>query len=164
MAVNYTTGTVYLSSSRIMSVFGPDFVSQNQVYTATGLTGSNPAGGLAFSPITFEDNDDTVGGEGIPLGTDHWPVERGTVRGIDVDESTGVVYIVTGTVILDNDGDGSTTYYGGVWTYNPAGGAITKLFQQNGATGPVGLLYYIEVDRADRALLRARRNRHQREQ
>ena len=43
----------------------------------------------------------------------------------------------------------SPPYYGGIYKYDldrERRGAVTTLFQQNGSTGPVGLLYYIEVD------------------
>ncbi|QAY77378.1 tandem-95 repeat protein [Sphingosinicella sp. BN140058] len=149
LTINYATGTVYLGSSSVTSVFGSDMIDTNRVFVATGLTGSNAANSLSFSQINWGANgDSSVGGEGNPLPNDSWPVERGTVRGVDVDPVTGKLYIVTGTVILDNDGNGLTTYYGGVWVYDPSNGSVTNLYTQNGSTGPVGLLYYIEVDNA----------------
>jgi hypothetical protein len=144
-AIDFKTGTVYLGNSSV-TVFGDgfaDMVDSNRVFRATGLTPTTNS--LTFAPIQFAQNDNNVGPEPSPLGPDHWPVERGTIRGIDVDESTGNLYIVTGTVILDNAGDGNTKYFGGVWMVTP-GGTITNLYTQNGTSGPVGILYYIDVD------------------
>ncbi|PSJ38892.1 tandem-95 repeat protein [Allosphingosinicella deserti] len=149
LTINYATGTVYLGSSSVTSVFGTDVIDTNRVFVASGLTGSNAANSLSFSQINFGANGDTsVGGEGGELGNDSWPVERGSIRGVDVDPITGRLYIVTGTVNLDNDGNGVTTYRGGVWVYDPSNGSVTNLYTQNGSTGPLGLLYYIEVDNA----------------
>jgi Ca2+-binding RTX toxin-like protein len=148
MSINYATGTVYLGNSVVDSVFGSDYITRNQVFVgAVNGTGTNAANSVTFTAINWGTQGDTaIGGEGSPLGNTHWPVERGSIRGIDVNEANGHLYIVTGTVILDNDGNGLTTYRGGVWTYNPSTGAVTNLYTQNGSTGPVGLLYYIDVD------------------
>ncbi|HEY0150072.1 MAG TPA: FG-GAP-like repeat-containing protein [Allosphingosinicella sp.] len=148
MSINYTTGKVYLGNSVIDSVFTADAISKNQVFVGTiNSTGTNAANSVAFTAIQWGAYGDTaIPGEGSPLGNGHWPVERGTIRGIEIDESTGNLYIVTGTVILDNDGNGPTKYFGGVWMYNPTSGVVTNLYTQNGTNGPVGLLYYIDVD------------------
>ncbi|HKH03114.1 MAG TPA: hypothetical protein VKB08_20685, partial [Bradyrhizobium sp.] len=60
--------------------------------------------------LPFNPDDAGLGPEGSPLSGEAWPVERGTIRGIDIDPVNQVAYIVTGTVILDNDGNGLTTY------------------------------------------------------
>ncbi|HKE60333.1 MAG TPA: Ig-like domain-containing protein [Pyrinomonadaceae bacterium] len=156
--IDYAHGEVYLGSSRITSVFGSDVVTKNYIYRATGLTSASAT--LTFSQLPFnpDDNDpgppnhaDTVGFVG--LAGEAWPVERGTVRGVDVDPVNRVLYLVTGSVRVDTSaaGDGSefTTYLGGVWAYNLVSnpnGDVSLVYQQNGSTGPVGLLYYMEVD------------------
>ena len=84
---------------------------------------------------------------------DGFPAELGTIRGLDYDPTTNTLYISTGTVNLDNssaqDGSEIQTYYGGVFSYaltgNP-GGSYTTIYQQDGSSGPVGLLGFIEVD------------------
>ena len=149
VTIDYAHGEVYLGSSSVTSFFGSDFVDTNYIYKATGLTAGSSS--LTFNQLPFSPDDADMGPEGSPLGGEAWPVERGTIRGVDVDPVNHVLYIVTGSVILDNDGDGFTTYYGGVWKYNldgNAAGTVTNLYTQDGSTGPVGLLYYIEVDPA----------------
>jgi Ca2+-binding RTX toxin-like protein len=162
--IDYVHGQVLLGSSHVTSFFGSDVVDKNYVYTATGLTPSTGAGGLSFSHLVFNPDDDDSGGINHPpapnfppLTNEAWPVERGTIRGIDIDPVSQIAYIVTGTVIADTSaaGDGSqlTTYYGGVYSYdlnttNNPNGDVTTLFTQDGTNGPVGLMYYIEVDHA----------------
>jgi Ca2+-binding RTX toxin-like protein len=153
--IDYVHGTVLLGSSSVTSVFGQDVIDTNVIYRATGLTAGSSS--LTFSELPFNPDDAGLGGEGSPLGGESWPVERGTIRGIDIDPVTQIAYIVTGSVILDNDGNGNTTYFGGIYSYaltgNPTG-TVTTLYTQTGlpgspsGTGPSGLLYYIEVDPA----------------
>ncbi|MDF2464005.1 MAG: tandem-95 repeat protein [Ramlibacter sp.] len=153
--IDYTNGEVYLGSSRVSSFFGQDFVEKNYVYKATGLTSGSSS--LSFSQLAFNPDDDDATAPNdadiIPMTGEAWPAELGTIRGIDVDPTGRFLYIVTGTVILDTssaqDGSQMTTFYGGIYKYALTGnpnGDVTTLFQQNGTIGPVGLLYYIEVD------------------
>jgi hypothetical protein len=153
--VDYTNGEVYLGSSSVTTFFGQDIVDTNYIFKATGLTSGSSS--LTFSQLPFnpDDNDATAPNNANIAGLtgEAWPVERGTIRGVDVDPTGRVLYIVTGTVILDSsaaqDGSQMTTYYGGIYKYALTGnpnGDVTTLFQQNGSTGPVGLLYYVEVD------------------
>ncbi len=160
MAIDYTRGEVFVAVSQITSGFGSDFIDNNYVYRATAPGGT--AAGLAstatltFTTIPFSPNDSGFGTEGGPLGGNAFPVERGNIKGLDVDPVTHALVIVTGSVILDNDGNGLTTYNGGIYRYaldaNPTG-TYTTLYQQTGTpgaagTGPRGLLYYVEVDAA----------------
>jgi hypothetical protein len=147
VAIDYAAGIVFLGSSVVASASGVDTIQTNRVFTAAGLAASLTGNVLVFAPVPFTDNDTTIMGEGSSLGVDHWPVERGAITGIDVDPVTHIVYIATRTVVLDNDSDGSTIRYGGIWSYDPAGGgAVTNLYTQDGSSGPLGRLSYIEVD------------------
>jgi hypothetical protein len=153
--IDYTNGEVYLGSSSVTTFFGQDIVDTNYIYKATGLTSSSSS--LTFSQLPFNPDDDDAGAPNdadiFAMTGEAWPAERGTIRGVDVDPTGRVLYIVTGTVILDSstaqDGSQMTTYYGGVYKYeltSNAAGNVTTLFQQDGTNGPVGLMYYIEVD------------------
>ena len=160
MAIDYTRGEVFVAVSQITSGFGTDIIDQNYIYRATA-PGGNAAGlasaaSLTFTTLPFSPNDTVQTGEGGPLAGNAFPVERGNVKGIDVDPVTHALIIVTGSVILDNDGNGNTTYNGGIYRYlldaNPTG-IYTTLYQQTGTpgaagTGPRGLLYYVEADAA----------------
>ncbi len=153
--IDYTNGEVYLGSSSVTTFFGQDIVDTNYIFKATGLTSASTT--LTFSQLPFNPDDDDVAAPNdpdiFPMSGEAWPAERGTIRGVDIDPTGRFLYIVTGTVILDSstaqDGSQMTTYYGGIYKYaltsNP-NGDVTTLFQQNGSTGPVGLLYYVEVD------------------
>jgi hypothetical protein len=157
MAIDYVHGTVLLGTSRIIAVFGTDVVEQNYVYRATGLTAGSAS--LTFTELPFNPDDNDAGGPNnanIPgLPGEAWPVERGTIQGIDIDEVTQIAYIITGAVSLDvsaaQDGSQMQSFPGGIYSYalvgNPNGDVVT-LFTQNFATGPVGLMDYIEVDHA----------------
>ncbi|MBC7604892.1 MAG: hypothetical protein H7255_19820, partial [Ramlibacter sp.] len=159
--IDYTRGEVYLGTSGVTSFFGSDIVDNNYVYKATGLAANGSSTSLTFANLAFSPDDDDVGGinnanmaaNGLALPGEAWPVELGTIRGVDVDPVSHDLYIVTGTVIVDTsaalDGSQMTTYYGGVYRYDldsNASGVVTQLFKQNGSAGPVGLMYYIEVD------------------
>jgi hypothetical protein len=153
--IDYAHGEVYLGSSRVTSFFGTDAVSKNYIYKATGLTSASST--LTFSQLPFSPDDAGVGAPNDPdippLTGEAWPVELGTIRGVDVDPVNRVLYFTTGSVILDvgpdQDGTHPHTFYGGVYKYELTGnpnGVVTQLFLQDGVNGPPGLLYYIEVD------------------
>ncbi|PSJ38887.1 tandem-95 repeat protein [Allosphingosinicella deserti] len=154
VTIDYLHGEVYLASSVVDSFFGVDFVQDNFVYQATGLTASSSS--LAFNQLVFEPDDGAYGDPDIPPIPGGFPVEHGTIRGIDIDPVTRTLYITTGTVNVDSSTDQDfseiTTYPGGIFSYavtaNPAG-AYTTVFQQDGVNGPTGQLYYAEVDGAD---------------
>lgn len=152
VAIDYERGNVFLGSSSVSSFFGMDFVTTNYIFTASGLTPASTS--LTFSELPFNPDDTDFGDPDIfPVPGEAFPAERGTIRGLDIDQATGTLYISTGTVNLDTstDQDGSEiqTFWGGVYAYetvgNPAGNYST-LFVQDGVNGPVGLLYYIDVD------------------
>ena len=80
MTINYATGTVYLGSSSVTSVFGSDAIDSNRVFVATGLTGSNGANSLTFTKINWGANGNSSVGpepEGfMPLSNLDWPEEK----------------------------------------------------------------------------------------
>ncbi|QAY77373.1 tandem-95 repeat protein [Sphingosinicella sp. BN140058] len=153
VTIDYVHGEVYLASSRVDSFFGVDFVEDNFIYQATGLSAASTS--LAFNPLVFSPNDAAYGDPDIPVIPGAFPVEHGTIRGIDIDPVTRTLYITTGTVNVDSSTDQDfseiTTYYGGIFSYSVAAnpsGAYGTVFQQDGVNGPTGQLYYTEVDPA----------------
>jgi VCBS repeat-containing protein len=155
IAIDYDSGTVYLASSYVDRVGGDDFVPNNRVFTATAgsaaALASAGTNGLVFVPLPFLENDTTFGHPNVPSnGLDHWPKEKGAVVGIDVDPDTDILYIATRTLVLDTsaaqDNSELTTFYGGVFRYDPATATLTELFRQDGSNGPLGTLSYIEAD------------------
>lgn len=153
VTIDYVHGEVYLASSRVESFFGVDFVEDNFIYQATGLSAA--ATSLSFNPLVFSPDDSAYGDPDIPAIPGAFPVEHGTIRGIDIDPVTRTLYITTGTVNIDSSTDQDfseiTTYYGGIFSYSVAAnpsGAYGTVFQQDGVNGPTGQLYYTEVDPA----------------
>jgi VCBS repeat-containing protein len=153
-AIDFVHGEVYLASSTVYSDFGVDTVASNSIYRAIGLTPATTS--LSFAALPFSPDDAAYGDPDVPaLPAGSMPIELGTIRGLDIDPVTRTLYISTGTVNIDTSSDQDwseiTTFYGGVHSYaltgNPSG-TITTLFQQDGVSGPLGLLYYIEVDPA----------------
>jgi hypothetical protein len=152
LSIDFATGNVFLGSSAVFSFFGMDFVEDNYIYRASGLTPSSTS--LSFSTVPFSPNDSAFGDPDVPaVPGDGFPAELGTIRGMDYDPLTQTLYISTATVTLDTssaqDGSELTTYYGGVYAYATTGnptGAYTIVYQQDGSTGPVGQLGFIEVD------------------
>ena len=155
ISIDYATGTVWLASSYTERVGDDDFLPSNRILSASAgsAAGLNGAGALVFAPVLFAENDTTFGDPDVPSnGLDHWPKEKGAVVGVDVDPASGAVFIVTRTVSLDTstaqDGSEITTFYGGVFRYDPAAATVTELFRQDGVAGPLGELSYIEADAA----------------
>jgi Ca2+-binding RTX toxin-like protein len=152
IAIDFATGDVYLASSRTDSFFGQDIVEDNYIYHASGLTPASTS--LTFTTLPFGPDDAAFGDPDIPpVPGNGFPQELGAIRGLDYDPVTHTLYISTASVALDTstDQDGSeiTTYYGGVFSYQTTGngsGAYTTIYQQDGVTGPVGSLGFIEVD------------------
>jgi hypothetical protein len=155
ISIDYASGTVWLASSYVDRVGDDDFVPSNRVFSATAgsAAGLAVAGGLIFAPVLFAENDTTFGDPDVPSnGLDHWPKEKGAVVGVDVNPASGAVFIVTRTVALDTsaaqDNSELTTFYGGVFRYDPAAATLTEMFRQDGVNGPIGELSYIEADAA----------------
>ncbi|HYJ52639.1 MAG TPA: hypothetical protein VEW04_05655, partial [Allosphingosinicella sp.] len=152
IAIDFASGDVWLASSRVASFFGQDIVEDNFIYHASGLTPASVS--LAFTKLAFSPNDTAFGDPDVPpVPGNAFPQELGVIRGLDYDPVTHKLYISTATVTLDTstDQDGSefTTYYGGVFSYQTTGnpsGAYTTIYQQDGTSGPIGLLGFIEVD------------------
>jgi VCBS repeat-containing protein len=167
VAIDFATGDVYLSSTRVVSSFGVDTVSKNFVYHLRGLTAasgtnaftfgaanSGTASLLAFTPDDDQYNPDP-GTTASPAATANepyfFPVEHGTIDGLAIDTATHTLYFSTGSVAFDNDGDGLNPIIelGGVFSYaltgNPTG-AYGTVYQQTASGGPQGLLGDLEVD------------------
>ncbi len=158
IAIDFTRGEVFVTTSVVDSVFTSDLITQNYIRRASAgsAAGLASATSLTFTALPFNPDDTGVGGEDGPLPGEAFPVELGLLRGIDVDPVSHQLFFTTGSVILDNAGDGNITYTGGVYRYAldaNATGNYTELFRQSGTpgqagTGPRGLLFRIEADAA----------------
>jgi hypothetical protein len=172
MAVDFTTGHIYLSSTRVGASSGGDVVSKNFIYDLSGLTSSSGAGAFTMNGTTntgtarllpFVQNDDAynpvAGTTSSPATSSNqayfFAQELGTLDGLAIDPTTHTLYFSTGEILFDHDGDGDSTdtiYEGGVvasyaLTGNPTG-AITVLFQQPAqSSGAIpGLMGDLEID------------------
>lgn len=171
--IDFATGTVYLSSHRVVAALDGDAVSRNYVYKITGLTPSTAAGALTFgggqvSVLPFSPDND---GDGV--GLEALPSQNGTIEGLALSADGQTLYFATASVLFDHDGDGgfpgdgdpATTdpqlKMGGVYSYALAGnpnGLFTNIYQPtddgdasqtiNAAFGPQGLLDELELDSA----------------
>ena len=152
--INFATGDVYLSTSRVTSFSSGDSITKNHIFHLSGLTASTTsfsfaAGTARLLPFSPQDNEI---GTATPLPGEAFPKEEGTVDGLALDPLTNTLYISTGTVRLDHDANSATapiTVRGGIFAYQLSGnpnGIYTEIFQQNAASGPQGLMGDLEID------------------
>jgi Ca2+-binding RTX toxin-like protein len=174
MVIDFATGHIYLSSTRVLAGASGDAVSKNFIYDLSGLTAGSGAGAFTFAAgntgtarlLVFADNDITYNPfAGTNVGTSPfsstadpyaWAIERGTLDGLAIDTVNHILYFSTGEILYDHDGSSGTApiYSGGVvasyaLTGNPTGLA-TILFQQPAQnSGAVyGLMGDLEIDTA----------------
>jgi Ca2+-binding RTX toxin-like protein len=174
MVIDFATGHIYLSSTRVLAGASGDAVSKNFIYDLSGLTAGSGAGAFTFAAgntgtarlLVFADNDITYNPfPGTNTGTSPfsstadpyaWAIERGTLDGLAIDTVNHILYFSTGEILYDHDGSSGTApiYSGGVvasyaLTGNPTGLA-TILFQQPAQnSGAVyGLMGDLEIDTA----------------
>ena len=156
IAIDADSGTLWVATTDLRRVGSDDYIGNNQLLSATAVTAaglaSAAADSLTFAPVLFVENDATFGDQDTEpnLGLTHWPKAKGALVGIDVDPATGIVYFAARTVVLDTstaqDNSELTTFYGGVYSYDPVTTAMTALFVQDGTNGPTGGLSYIDYD------------------
>jgi VCBS repeat-containing protein len=157
--IDFTTGTVFLSSHRVIADVSGDIVSKNYVYKITGLTPSSGAGAFTFGggqitvlPFQPDDNDSMPNGTAAP--GEAFPQEGGTLEGLTVSPDGSTLYFSTATTLFDHDGDGGAVtapvvQMGGIYSYaltGNAAGAFTLVYQQVAGSGPQGLLDDLEID------------------
>ncbi|HYD13571.1 MAG TPA: cadherin domain-containing protein [Allosphingosinicella sp.] len=161
--IDFATGSVYLSSHRIVSSSSGDLLSKNYVYHIAGLTPTTGAGALTFAggqitvlPFSPDDNDSAP--NGTPANGEAFPQEGGTLEGLAVSPDGSTLYFATATTLFDHDGDGGdgtggTTapqvLMGGIYSYaltGNAAGTFTLIYQQVAGSGPQGLLDDLEID------------------
>ncbi len=152
--------TIYITSHRVTAAADGDVISRNYIYKVTGVSGFSGTtftftGGnvtvLPFNP------DDAASGVLFTPG-EAFPREFGSLEGIAISPDGNTIYFATGTILEDTDGDGGTgggsgtapvIRYGGIFSYSLTGNAagnFTVIYQQNGSTGPLGLLDELEID------------------
>jgi Ca2+-binding RTX toxin-like protein len=170
MAINFTTGHIYLSATRVGTAGTADDVVRNFIFDLSGLTTGSGTDAFQFNGtntgtarlLPFVDNDDAYNPN---AGTTYspstaanaayfWAVERGALEGLAVDSATNTLYFATTEVDINHDLNAGTApiYMGGVvaryaLTGNPTG-AATILFQQPAVnSGAVhGIMGDIEID------------------
>jgi VCBS repeat-containing protein len=161
--IDFASGTVYLSSHRIISGVEGDFVTKNYIYQITGLTPATGAGMLTFGggqitvlPFDPDDNDSMPNGTAAP--GEAFPQEGGSLEGLAVSPDGSTLYFATASTLFDHDGDGGdgsggTTapvlLMGGIYSYaltGNAAGTYTLIYQQVVGSGPQGILDDLEID------------------
>jgi VCBS repeat-containing protein len=167
VAINFATGDVYLSSTRVAVSSGGDIVSKNFIYHLSGLTSASGTNAFTFgaansgtaSLLTFSPDDDQYNPEpgttASPATTANepyfFPVEHGSLDGLAIDVATNTLYFSTESVNFDPDGDGLNPILerGGIFSYaltgNPTG-TYSTVYQETSASGPQGLLGDLEID------------------
>jgi hypothetical protein len=154
--IDFATGDVYLSSTRVIAGLSGDSVQKNFIYHLSGLTAGSGAGAFSFgagtaSLLPFSPQDNELGTT-PPLGGEAFPMEHGSVDGLAIDTATHTLYFSTGTVNLNDDSNSATPpvkYPGGIFSYSLTGnptGTYSEIFHQNVANGPQGLMGDLEID------------------
>lgn len=154
--IDFATGDVYLSSTRVIAGISGDSVQKNFIYHLSGLTAGSGTGAFSFgggtaSLLPFSPQDNELGTT-PPLAGEAFPMEHGSLDGLAIDTATHTLYFSTGTVNLNDDSNSVTPpvkYPGGIFSYSLTGnptGTYTEIFHQNGATGPQGLMGDLEID------------------
>jgi VCBS repeat-containing protein len=156
IAINFATGDVYLSSTRVGALPNGDSVLKNHIFHLSGLTPASTTGSFSFAGgsarlLPFMPQDNEVG-TAAPLPGEAFPKEEGTVDGLAIDTATNTLYIATGSVKLDHDANSGTPpvfYPGGIFSYQLTGnptGTYTQILDQSLPGGPQGLLGDLEID------------------
>lgn len=156
MVIDFGTGNIYLTSTRVLAGVDGDSVSKNYLYNLSGLTSGAGANFFSFgggnaTVMPFSPQDDQVG-TGTANPGEAFPKELGTLDGLAIDTVNHILYFSTGEVLLDDDQNTGTApvyHPGGIYSYaltgNPAGAYGTVFTANNG--GPVpGLMSDLEID------------------
>ena len=134
MAIDFSTGHIYLSSTRVGASSSGDIVAKNYVYDLSGLTSSSSTNAFQFNAsntgtarlLPFAQNDanyDPIAGtsaatHSTPASAQPYffPKERGILDGLAIDPVTHTLYFSTGEIIFDHDANSATApvYVGGV--------------------------------------------------
>ena len=170
MVINFTTGKIYLSSTRVGASSGGDLVTKNFIYELSGLATASGTDAFQFNAsntgtarlLPFVLNDDVYnpfGGTSSPATTANqayfFPQEYGTLDGLAIDPVSNTLYFSTGAILFDHDGDGDPAdviYSPGIIGSYALGanaangqGAITVIHTQPGGAGS-GLYGDLEID------------------
>lgn len=156
MVINFATGDVYFTSTRVLASAGGDSISKNYLYRISGLDNSDGAGAFTFgggniTVMPFSPHDSEVGTASTLTG-EGFPKEYGTLDGLAIDTVNNILYFSTGEVLLDDDQNSGTApvyHPGGIYAYaltGNAAGTYTVVWQQTAGTGPQGILSDLEID------------------
>jgi len=168
LVINFATGEIYLSSTRVLVGGSGDVVQKNFIYQLTGLTPTSGTDAFTFGvansgtarllPVSPNDdthnpNPGTTASPAIAVNEPFFfPVEFGSIDGMALDPTTNILYFSTGSILFDHDVNSGTPPIfspGGIFSYaltgNPTG-TYTQIYQQNALSGPQGLLGDLEID------------------
>ncbi|MCE3289549.1 MAG: tandem-95 repeat protein, partial [Caulobacter sp.] len=156
MVINFATGDVYFTSTRVLASAGGDAVSKNYLYRISGLDNADGAGAFTFgggniTVMPFSPHDSEVG-TGTNNPGEAFPKEFGTLDGLAIDTVNNILYFSTGEVLLDDDQNSGTApvyHPGGIYAYaltGNAAGTYTVVWQQTAGQGPQGILSDLEID------------------
>ena len=157
--IDFASGSVYLSSHRVVAGAEGDSVTKNYVYKITGLTPSTGAGQLTFgggqiTVLPFQPDDNDSMPNGTAANGEAFPQEGGTLEGLAVSPDGSTLYFATASTLFDHDGDGGVStppvlLMGGIYSYaltGNAAGTFTLIYQQVPGSGPQGILDDLEID------------------
>ena len=156
MVINFATGDVYFTSTRVLASAGGDSISKNYLYRISGLDNADGAGAFTFgggniTVMPFSPHDSEVG-TATNLTGEGFPKEYGTLDGLAIDTVNNILYFSTGEVLLDDDQNSGTApvyHPGGIYAYaltGNAAGTYTVVWQQTAGQGPQGILSDLEID------------------
>jgi hypothetical protein len=157
--IDFATGSVYMSSHRVLAGAEGDSVTKNYIYKVSGLTPSSGTnaftflnGGLTVLPFSPDDNDSMP--NGTAANGEAFPQEGGSLEGLAVSPDGSTLYFSAASTLFDHDGDGGAVtppvlQMGGIYSYALTGngaGTYTLIYQQVTGSGPQGQLDDLEID------------------
>ncbi|HEX8525977.1 tandem-95 repeat protein [Allosphingosinicella sp.] len=157
--IDFASGTVYLSSHRVISGSEGDTLTKNYIYKIAGLTPTSGTNAFTFAntkitvlPFQPDDNDSMPNGTGA--NGEAFPQEGGTLEGLAISPDGSTLYFAVASTLFDHDGDGGLVTapilkMGGIYSYaltGNAAGTYTLIYQQVAGSGPQGILDELEID------------------
>jgi large repetitive protein len=141
-AINYTTGVAYIVSSQGFSAFGQNTLSGNTIWRVSGLNGSG-----TITELSFADSNPANASTGALANPHDFNFNNGQLYGIDIDPSTGLLYVSTTPV--NTIASGFPYEDGGVFRLDPSNAnnvTDVHLVDETSNTNPNGIFRYISVD------------------
>jgi VCBS repeat-containing protein len=157
--IDFASGSVYLSSHRVISGAEGDAVTKNYVYKISGLTPASGPGAFSFvngavTVLPFNPDDNDAMPNGTAANGEAFPQEGGSLQGLAISPDGSTLYFAAATTLFDHDGDGGAVtppvvQRGGIYSYaltGNAAGNYSVVYQQTAGSGPQGILDELEID------------------